>query len=238
MIEDKERLATLNDHYKDTISYLKKDLDRRDKITIYLFLILIIYSLVEFQQIDSESILNDLCKKYISVSLNINYSLITTIILTLIFAFTMKYFQMCMIIERQYSYIHKIEFNINEIANQQLITRESYSYLESYPLLSAFIHRIYNFFLPIALITLMSVKWSYIEGDLKNLIYSLKDYAFIFIISTKPVIISLINLLLSSLTILTTILYLLFVHRDINWVNKINNIFKKIFVLLHLYKED
>lgn len=238
MIEDKDRLTTLNDHYKDTISYLKKDLDKRDKITIYLFLILIIYSLVEFQQIDSESILNDLCKKYISVSLNINYSLITTTILTLVFAFTIKYFQMCMSIERQYKYIDRIELNINDISNQQLITRESYSYLDSYPLLSAFIHRIYSFFLPIALVILMSIKLSYIFIDLINQINVLKENGFIFILSSKPVIISLINLLISVLTILTTILYLLFAHKDIRWVSKINQQLKKIFVLLHLYKED
>lgn len=238
MLEPKDKLTVLHDHYKDTISYLKKDLDKRDKTTIYLFLILIIYSLVEFQQIDSESILNDLCKKYISVSLNINYSLITTVILTLVFTFTMKYFQMCLSIERQYKYIDNIELNINTISNQKLITRESYSYLDSYPLLSAFIHRIYSFLLPIALVILMFIKLSYIFADLINQINVLKENGFIFIISSKPVIISLINLLISALTILTTILYLLFTHKDINWVGKVNKQFKKIFVLLHLYKED
>ncbi|WP_455809196.1 hypothetical protein [Clostridium butyricum] len=238
MLEPKDTFSTLYDHYKDTITYLKKDIDKRDKITRYLFLVLILYSLTEFKQIDSSSVFNDLCKKYLGISLNINYVLITTIILFCIFTCTIKYFQMCMNIEKQYSYIHKIESDLNHICGQNLISREGYSYLEDYPLFSAFLHRIYMFFLPLALVILMFVKSYYIFILLISSINISSGKNFTCILLEHSIIISFINLIISLSTILTTVLYLLFIYRDKEWVKNINNKFKKIFVLLHLYKED
>ncbi len=238
MIEPKDKFSTLYDHYKDTIFYLKKDIEKRDKTTSYLFFILILYSLTEFQQIDSSSVFNDLCKKYLGISLNVNYFLITTIILFLILICTIKYFQICMNIEKQYKYIHKIESTLNNMCDENIITREGYSYLKDYPLFSAFLHRIYNFFLPLSLIILMCVKLYYIWGLIRHSIEISSKENFICILLKDSIIISFINLIILLAIILTTILYLLFFYRDKSWVNSINNKFKKIFVLLHLYKED
>lgn len=238
MLDQKDKISTLYDHYKDTNTYLKKDIDKRDKVTRYLFLIIILYSLTEFRQIDSTSVFNDLCKKYLGISLNINYSLITTIILFLILLCTIKYFQMCMNIEKQYNYIHKVEDNINSICEENLITREGYSYLKDYPLFSAFLHRIYNFFLPLSLIILMIIKLCYIFIAIINSIDISQNSDFICIFLKDTVIISIMNLIISISIILTTMLYLIFLYRDKKWVNSINNNLKKIFVLLHLYKED
>lgn len=139
--------------------------------------------------------------------------------LTLILGTTIKYFQMCLNIEKQYEYIHKLEAKINTIANEKLITREGFSYLQEYPLLSALIHRMYTLFLPIGLILSMLSKFYTICKNGINLIDSL-------------------NIIIVFLIMFCTFLYLLFTYREVRFV-KITNVYvKKLFVLIHLYKED
>lgn len=64
----------------------------------------------------------------------INYNLLVTAMLLSVLLITMKYFQLCLNIEKQYSYIHNIEDKLNSISEERLITREDYSYLKEYPL--------------------------------------------------------------------------------------------------------
>lgn len=194
-------------------------MNKRDKITLSVFLIFSAYFLIEFKQVDSVTLANTVIKNKIGCSLDINYNMVSTINLLLILGITVKYFQMCLNIEKQYEYIHNLEDKINVISNEKLITREGYSYLKEYPLLSALIHRIYNFFLPVAIILSMGLK--------------------IYIICRGGFgILTAINIIISFLTILCASLYLLFVYRKVRFVSLINKIVKKLFVLLHLYKED
>lgn len=215
MLSEEFKFTNLYDHYKETIKYLKDDLKKRDKLTLYSLILIIFYFLIEFKSSDSVSLVNKYLEKKIGLELNINYDLLTTAILLLLFRYTLKYFQINLNIEKQYNYIHKLEDDLNNLANSQLITREGFSYLEDYPLLSALIHRLYNFFLPLGLIVVMIIK----------LIQTFQNF-------------SLLNILIISLIILCTFLYLLFTYKDLRWVNCINCMVKKLFVLIHLYKED
>ncbi|WP_222433411.1 TIR domain-containing protein [Rummeliibacillus suwonensis] len=219
IIENELKFSTLYDHYKETISYLKSDLIKRDRVTLYIFLLLISYFLVELKPLDSVLLANKWVEKKVGFELNINYNILITALLLLLLNFAIKYFQICMNIERQYKYIHTLENSLNTFSGSKLITREGYSYLEEYPLLSALIHRIYYFLLPIGIIFAMGIK---VFSILKNGL----DF------------VSIINVLLSLLIILCTILYLLFVYRDIGNVKLLNENVKKLFVYIKLYKEE
>lgn len=219
IISDELKYTTLYDHYKETIAFLKKDLAKRDKITWILLGLLVIYFLVELKPIDSVTVANTLFKDKTGFSLMINYNILITAMLLLILIATIKYFQMCLYIENQYSYIHNLEEKINAILDEKLITREGYYYLKEYPLLSALIHRIYMFFIPIGIIIAMIIK-----------IYIL--------FNNRLSIIIVFNIVIGMTTILVTFLYLLFVYRNINFIMFINKWVKKVFILLHLYEKD
>lgn len=219
IITEELKYSTIYDHYKETVNYLKKDLIKRDKITLAIFILFSAYFLVEFKQVDSVTVTNILIKKKVGLSLDINYTVLSTAMLLLILGTTVKYFQMCLNIQKQYDYIHNLENKINIISDEKLITRKGYSYLKEYPLLSALIHRIYNFFLPLGIILSMSLK-----------IYK--------ICKTGLGILTAINIVIGFLIILCTSLHLLFVYRKVNFVKWLNKSVKKLFVLLHLYKED
>lgn len=156
--EEELKYTTLYDHYKDTISYLKKDLTKRDKLTLYLFGSLLLYFLIEIKPSDSVTIANTLVKSKVGTPLNINYNILSPAVLLFLLWPVIRYFQICLYIEKQYNYIHELEDKINFASGQKLITREGYSYLNEYPLLSALIHIIYNFFLPIGISFSMVVK--------------------------------------------------------------------------------
>lgn len=219
MLNDEFIFTNLYDHYKDTIKYLKSDLSKRDSFTLYSLIFLIIYFFVEFKTTDSISLANTWLDKKIGLSININYDLLSTGVLLLLFIYILRYFQMNLNIEKQYNYIHKLENDLNTIANRQLITREGFSYLQDYPLLPALIHRLYNFFLPIGLILFMSFK-------IVKTCFHITSFLCI------------LNIFIGVLIILCAFLYLLFTFREVPWVNSINSIVKKLFVHLHLYKED
>lgn len=219
MLSDEFIFSQVYDHYKETVLYLKNDLLKRDKLTLLSLILLVVYFLIEFKTTDSIFLANKWIEKNLNLSLNINYNLLTTGILVLLLWSTMKYFQLCLNIEKQYKYIHEIEYKLNELANKNLITRESYSYLSDYPLLLALIHRLYNFLIPILLIMLMLFKIFKISYNFEG-------------------ISSILNILIVFLIILCTFLYMIFTYRDISYVNKLNYYIKKLFVLIHLYKED
>lgn len=219
MINDELKYSTLYDHYKETVSYLKNDLNKRDKLTLYILLLLLTFFLIELKPSNSVIIANKWLENKMGFAIDINYNILITAILLFILGVTVKYFQICLNIEKQYNYIHSLENKMNSISIDKLITREGYSYLKEYPLLSALIHRLYNFLLPIGLILAMTIKVYQLYKD--NLNY-----------------ITITNIFIGILVIVFTCLYLLFVHREIKFVESINKIMKKIFVFIHLYKDD
>ncbi|ABS41760.1 TIR domain-containing protein [Clostridium botulinum] len=219
IINDELKYSTLYDHYKETISYLKTDLTKRDKITWILLGLLVLYFLVEFKPIDSINVANKLIKSKTGSSIIVNYDILVTGMLLLILFSTMKYFQMCLYIERQYNYIYDLENKLNAISDEKLITREGYSYLQEYPLLSALIHRIYNLFLPLSIIISMFIK-------VHRLFKSQISITIIF------------NIAIGIGCISIVCLYLLFAYRHVKFIKFINECVKKLFVLLHLYEKN
>lgn len=219
IISNELKYSTLYDHYKESVAYLKNDLVKRDKITVGLLLLFAVYFVIEISPRDSVVLANKYITLQLGINLNINYKILATTILLLLLLLIVRYFQMCLNIEKQYSYIHDIENKINSMASGKLITREGYSYLKEYPLLLAVIHRIYNFFLPVIIIIVMNFKgYELFQNSLDRS--------------------SVINIIIIFLIIICTILYLLFVYREVKFVKYINPKIKKIFIKLLLYKED
>ena len=221
ILDDEIKYTTLYDHYKETITFIKNDLIKRNKLTLIIFVLLIIYFFIELKPNDSILVANTLVKNKLDFTIIMNYEILNIGILFFIFLALINYFSLSIYIEKQYSYIHKVEENLNNFMNKKLITRESYWYLEEYPLLSALIDRIYKFFLPSSIILCMLYKFIKICTSI-NSIFD----------------INIINLILVILIALISFLYLIYVYRDIQFVKVINKKIKLIFLFFHLYKED
>jgi hypothetical protein len=108
-----------------------------------------------------------------------------------------KYFQINLLIERQYKYLHHIEKKLSQKLDDFNIFREGRAYLNEYPFYSSIIHRIYTIGFPILLILLIVIKW-------KEKLSLTKNYEIFSFFS--------FDTLISGIIIILTLFYLLWIH--------------------------
>jgi hypothetical protein len=125
--------------------------------------------------VDTSTIVSQFLKEKAGISVDIGNGLIGSALWVGLLALLIRYYQINVFIEKQYTYIHKIEENLEDILNGKYITREGAYYLADYPLFSDFIHYAYNIIFPSILIiaTLFKIR-------MEDAIYEQLGYAFLF----------------------------------------------------------
>lgn len=221
VINDDLKFSTLYDHYKESITFLKNDLNKRNKLSLKIFILVIIYFLLDIQQDSVIQTVNLLIKSKITTNIYINYTvLFVALSITILLTLT-SYFKICINIERQYNYIHKCENKLNTLCNNELITREGGFYLKEYPLLSTLIDKLYKLILPITLILLLLIKIQLIVK---------KHYLCGLTLN--------ISIISNIISIIMIFFYMLYLYKYIGWIKKINNFIKQILIKIHLYQEE
>lgn len=143
------------DHYKDSFEQQKNYILKRDRYTIAL---LAMVSVLCLRVVDIEEVNKNILKiitQYVeNINLNIKYIgvAISYIFLWLI----IQYYQVCLTIEKNYNYIHRIEEKLSADGKYK-IEREGINYLKSYPWLKSLTHRIYVFVFPVFFISIAFV---------------------------------------------------------------------------------
>ncbi|MBE7661528.1 hypothetical protein G1K77_13375 [Tenacibaculum finnmarkense] len=154
-----KELEIYYDHYKDSFSYLRQYLKQRDKYFMYSVILL---SLVFFNSMlpeDFEIVSKELIKNKIGIKEFSNLKLINSFLLFSLLSVVIKYFQINLLIERQYSYLHHIEKRLSFKLKEFNIFREGKAYLNQYPIFGSIVHRIYTIGFPFLLIILLLTKW-------------------------------------------------------------------------------
>ena len=207
-MEEKE-LEIYYDHYKDSFSYVRTYLKQRDKYFFYSVIALSLLFINFFLPNDFEIISKSLIEKNIGLKEFNNYKLIDSLLLFCISIFNIKYFQVNLLIERQYKYIHHIEKKLSNKLDDFNIFREGKAYLNLYPLFSSLIHRIYTIVFPILLILLIYIRWY------ANLMLT-KNFELFSFFSFDTLVSLIIEIL--------TILYLIWLHfKDFKYCKKKKN---------------
>jgi len=147
------------DHYKDTFSYLRTYLSLRDKYFKYAFFLLALLFFNSLLPSDFEKITQTILEKKIGIKEFSNLKLIDSLLLFGLLSIIIKYFQVNLLIERQYSYIHHVEKKLSAKLENFNIFREGKAYLNNYPIFGSIVHRIYTIGFPILLMVLVIVKW-------------------------------------------------------------------------------
>ncbi|MBC8230443.1 hypothetical protein H8E77_12925 [bacterium] len=161
-LSDDKKLEILNDHYKDTFSHIRNAIKTRDRLFFYLLLVL---TIMYFQMV-SPSEFDNAISKFISQKLNgvtLNITFIRGMIWFVLLSIVLRYCQTVVGIERQYSYIHKLEKELTKFYPSEVtFTREGVSYLKNYPRLSDWAHILYTWVFPVFLLATITAK-IYIE---------------------------------------------------------------------------
>lgn len=204
MLNDKE-LEIYYDHYKDTFLWLRRYLALRDRYFGYLVFLIAILYFNSWLPSDFEKFTQSLLKKNFGIKNFSNFLLIDSTLLFIVLSVSMKYFQINLLIERQYSYLHHIEKKLSRNLTQFNIFREGKAYLSNYPIFSSAIHRVYTIIFPLLLILLVAAKWySVFKSNINN-------SGFFWFDTT-----------ICSLIIILTLLYLTWIHfRDFKKCKKI-----------------
>lgn len=155
-----DALDVLYDHYKETFSLSKEAQRRRNKS----FVILCVLEALSFlllirPEMAFELILKGINKDIIETSLQLSNTIIQTLIWLLIVYVMIRYIQDMLYIERQYTYLDKLEKEISNLTIAGIFSREGENYQRNYPIVLNFIDLFYKMLMPIlfALINMIRI---------------------------------------------------------------------------------
>lgn len=196
-MEEKE-LELFYDHYKDTFQHLRKYLLQRDKLFFFAILTSFLMIVTTQNLAMTTSITEGLAKsKFGLQSIEINPKLVSTVLLFSFLAILTRYYQMSLLINRQFGYLHSLEDDLSKNLSRYAITRESKGYLEQYPNLLTVVHWIYSLVVPLIVIGIVMIKY------IQELRVFKEDYLSVYFIS---------NTLFTILIVVISFLYLGWVH--------------------------
>lgn len=189
-----DKIQLIYDHYKESMQFVKKSERDRNNLFIILTILIAILFLCSNNSKEAIATFKSLFLKLFNINLCFNFSIIQSFIWFTLLLFSLRYYQINTYIEREYTYIHKLENIISTNLNIEF-DRESSNYLNNYPLFLNFIYLLYTWIFPIIYCTIIVLK---IILELSNIINILS--------CTFDVIICFFILLL-------TIFYLLLLHK-------------------------
>ena len=154
-----ESIDLYYDHYKDTFEHLKGYLRKRDNYTAMLFIMVIVLSFQIQEPQESVKLANAFIQSEFK-GVTIEFKYINSVLLFAFLWLTILYYQINLLIEKMYSYIHEVESNLSRNGDYH-ISREGKSYLRHYPWLSFIVHRIYTILFPLLIILMSGIKIYY-----------------------------------------------------------------------------
>lgn len=156
MLNQEKALELYYDHYKETNELNREAQSRRNKSFLTLCILEAISLLMVWNPQLIAVILNDAVRSQIESTVKIGSNVLQTLVWILVAYVLVRYIQEVMNVERQYVYLKNLENRINNHLDENGITREGESYLESYPPVLNLVHLFYNLLCPI-LFTIINI---------------------------------------------------------------------------------
>lgn len=195
-----QKLQVLHDHYKDTFSLQREYLKFRDRLFIYVLTVVAIMVVFMIIPTESSSVLANIAKEKLGSEFTFNQNAINTVIWFVTLCLVLRYYQINIVVEKQYQYLHKIEPILNQLADvgQSIFHREGLEYLNKFKFFSTVVFYLYTLIFPAMLLTVTGYK-AFLE------------------IMAKPHLdlILFIDLILCGLIYSITIIYTFSLHRKI-----------------------
>ena len=142
-----KKLDILNDHYKDTFSHLVSYRKQRDRLLLYLLVVVAVMYLYELFPDKTTIAISEVFSKKIGVKIvdSIVSFLLQTLPLIFVTFLGLRYWQVWHLIESQYDYFEKLEKDLASLFPSGVpFTRESNFSNKENRNLSIWSHKIYN----------------------------------------------------------------------------------------------
>ncbi len=145
------------DHYKDTCALCRNMEKDRNRLFIYVCLLLTVLFLFVVSETNITGMLYAWMKERYACDLSLSADTIQSFIWLLLLYFTVRYYQQCIGIERLYVYIHALEKSISTALEVE-IGREGESYDQGFPKVLNFIWALYTIIFPVIFMILIIIK--------------------------------------------------------------------------------
>ncbi|HDH31562.1 MAG TPA: hypothetical protein ENH26_02190 [Candidatus Wolfebacteria bacterium] len=153
------KFIALHKHYNDTFANIKESISLRDKLTALILLVLAFVALYTFWPADAITTFSQISAQKLGLSVSVNGSFLGSIIWFALLVTIVRYTQVVVYIERQYTYIHRLEKELHSKFDDGItFTREGKSYLKKYPKFSDWIWILYMVIFPSLLAVVVLVK--------------------------------------------------------------------------------
>lgn len=166
------------DHYKETYQLSRQARQRRNKSFIILCILEALSFLLLIRPEQAWNLMIDSISRRLDITLTLGNTILQTLLWLLIIYVTIRYIQDVFYIERQYSYIGRLEAAMAAImqdaingsktlsVNSSLFLRESDNYLTDYPIVLNLIDLFYKTLIPVIFIVINTVRiyheWAFI----------------------------------------------------------------------------
>ena len=138
------------DHYKDSFDQQKRFLKERNRLTVYIILLIALLFMMSSNRIVLIEVSSSLQKQNIGKDL-LDFNIVATALYFVFMWLTMRYYQINLTIEKTYEYIKRCETNISTKGTFK-IDRESGDYEKNYPWLKWVTYRVYVYVFPVLIV--------------------------------------------------------------------------------------
>ncbi len=160
-MDNEFKVEFLHEHYNDTFTHLKGYLEKRDRLSIIIVVIIAALFLFSIDQNLTGEIANNWFNKKMGSpddsQLIISYYIINSTLLVVLLINLLNYYRLINLISNQMSYLGELEAKINGlIGEENFITREGRQYGEQPIFIRGFSRFTYKTLFPVLLIVLIS----------------------------------------------------------------------------------
>jgi hypothetical protein len=152
VLEGKERLQLLVDHHRECSAEMRQCVRVRNRMFIFAVLVLAGITLRSWDSASGERILALALDRVIGAHADVDRVILSVLLWAGLLFVTARYFQTAVHVERYYKHLARLETEMSELLGDELLARESTGYLKDYPLFSDWMHLLYTWMFPLALL--------------------------------------------------------------------------------------
>ncbi len=156
-VSDDTKLEALLDHYNDTFKYIREYAKIRERLFLFALIVVAIMFFDITAAADSTAVISEIIEKKVGLKIAIKPAFIESILWFSLLSITIRYFQMTVLVQRQYDYMHELEDKLCKLGGN-FFYREGKAYKEAYPLFSRWTGFLYTIAFPVILIVVISIK--------------------------------------------------------------------------------
>lgn len=147
-MSDEKRLEILYEHYKSVVEHNRNNVRYRYRYLFYILVVVMLVLLEVFFPEDAQSFISGFLANIFDLPHNANFQIIETGLLFALMLLIVRYLQLVVTVERQYTYIHWLEDRLNEFFGEELITFEGKFYGSNYPPILGCLNLVYKYCVP------------------------------------------------------------------------------------------